>query len=67
MEHRIADLEVRLSYQEATIDELTRTSLNQQEAIEDLRAELEQLKSLLRELAPSAVAPVSEETPPPHY
>ncbi|HKJ09363.1 MAG TPA: SlyX family protein [Gammaproteobacteria bacterium] len=67
MEQRITDLEVRLSYQEAAIDELTRTTLAQQQAIESLRAEVEQLKSLLRELAPSAVAPASEETPPPHY
>ncbi|MGA7802398.1 MAG: SlyX family protein [Gammaproteobacteria bacterium] len=67
MEQRITDLEVRLSYQEAAIDELTRTTLGQRQTIEALRAELEQIKSLLRELAPSAVAPVSEETPPPHY
>ena len=67
MEQRITDLEVRLSYQEAAIDELTRTTLAQRQAIESLRAEVEQLKSLLRELAPSAVAPASEETPPPHY
>lgn len=67
MEHRIADLEVRLSYQEAAIDELTRTNLTQQQIIEDLRAELELLKSLLQELAPAAVAPAAEETPPPHY
>ncbi|MEJ2686244.1 MAG: SlyX family protein [Gammaproteobacteria bacterium] len=67
MEQRITDLEVRLSYQEAAIEELTRTTLSQSQAIEGLRAEVDQLKSMLRELTPSAVAPASEETLPPHY
>ncbi len=67
MESRITDLEVRLTHQEAALEELTHTVLEQDRVIADLRTELEYLKSLLRELAPSPVAPASEETPPPHY
>lgn len=67
MEQRLEDLETRLAYQEAAIDELTRTTLGQQQQINTLQAQLDYLKSLLKELTPSAVAPRSEETPPPHY
>lgn len=67
MEHRLEELETRIAYQEAAIEELTRTTLNQQQTIEGLQAQLDYLKSLMKELTPSAVAPLSEETPPPHY
>lgn len=67
MENRIIDLEIRNSHQEAAIDELTRKVVEHERSIQALRQELEYIKSLIRELAPSAVAPASEETPPPHY
>lgn len=64
---RLEDLEVRYAHQELALDNLTRQVLEQAETIRHLQAELEHLKSLLRELAPSATAPPTEETPPPHY
>ena len=67
MESRLEDLEIRLSHQELAIDNLTQHSLEQQQHIARLQAELEYVKSLLRELSPSAVASAGEETPPPHY
>lgn len=67
MENRLEDIETRVAYQEAAIEELTQTSLAQQQTIEELRAQIDYLKSLLKDLTPSAVAPMSEETPPPHY
>ena len=67
MENRLEELETRIAFQEASIEELTRTTLAQQQAIENLQAQLDYLKSLLKDLTPSAVAPRSEETPPPHY
>jgi SlyX protein len=67
MENRLEDLETRIAYQEAAIEELTATSLAQQQSIEQLQAQIDYLKSLLKDLTPSAVAPMSEETPPPHY
>ncbi len=67
MEHRLEELETRIAYQEAAIEELTSTTLAQQQTIEGLQAQLDYLKSLLKDLTPSAVAPMSEETPPPHY
>ena len=67
MEDRIVELELRLTHQEAAVDELTRSVLHQEQALAALTAELELVKSYLRELAPAAVAPESEEGPPPHY
>ena len=67
MESRLVDLEIRIAHQDAALEELTRTTLAQQQRIEALAAQVDYLKSLLKELTPSAVAPRSEESPPPHY
>jgi SlyX protein len=67
MESRFEDLEIRIAHQEAAIEELTRTNLAQQQQIEALQVQIGYLKSLIKEFSPSAVAPRSEETPPPHY
>lgn len=67
MESRLEDLEIRIAHQEAAIEELTRTNLAQQQQIEALHVQIGYLKSLIKEMTPSAVAPRSEETPPPHY
>ncbi|MEN8169793.1 MAG: SlyX family protein [Pseudomonadota bacterium] len=67
MDKRLEDIETRVAYQEAAIDELTSTTLAQQQTIEALQGQIDYLKSLLKDLTPSAVAPMSEETPPPHY
>jgi SlyX protein len=67
MQNRLEDIETRIAYQEAAIEELTHTVLAQQQSIGELQGQLDYLKSLLKDLTPSAVAPMSEETPPPHY
>lgn len=67
MESRLEDLEIRITHQDAALEELTRASLAQQQRIEALSAQIDYLKSLLKDLTPSAVASRSEETPPPHY
>ena len=67
MESRIEDLEIRSAHIEAEHEELTRTLLAQQKSIDELRVQIEYLKSMLKDLAPSAVASRAEETPPPHY
>lgn len=66
-ERRIEQLEVRLSYLEASIEELTSARLQQDRVLSDLGSELERLKVLMRELAPGAVMSEDQETPPPHY
>ena len=67
MESRITDLEVRLTHQEASLDELTKTVVEQQKIINQMSEELEQVKLLLRDISISNIASQSEETPPPHY
>ncbi|MCK4950219.1 MAG: SlyX family protein [Gammaproteobacteria bacterium] len=67
MESRIIDLETRYAHQEASIDELTQTVLRQQTRIEQMTNELEQVKSMLQDLATPNIASPHEETPPPHY
>jgi len=67
MESRVTELEERLTHQEAALEALTRTTLEQQQALAQLGGQIEQVIALLRELAPSATGPESEEPPPPHY
>jgi len=67
MESRIIDLEARYAHQDVSIDELTQTVLRQQTRIEQITNELEQIKSLLQDLATPNIASPNEETPPPHY
>lgn len=67
MDDRLTDLEIRLAYLEAAIDELTQTVQRQQRALAATEEQLEFVKALLSELSPAAVRPLSEETPPPHY
>ena len=66
MEPRITDIEIRLSHQEAALDELTRTSLQHQQAIKDILSELQQIKIMLQQLSPGMGNSASDETPP-HY
>jgi SlyX protein len=49
------------------MEELTRVVLVQEKELQKLTKEVEQLKTVVKELSVSAVAPESEETPPPHY
>lgn len=67
MQDRLAELEVRMAFQEKTIQELSDVIARQQREIDRLVRELETLKSQVRALAPSPVVGRDEETPPPHY
>jgi SlyX protein len=66
-EERIIDLETRLSYMEASLDELIQTVMQQQNEIAQLTNALGQHHKMLNELSPSSIADPAEETPPPHY
>ena len=65
MENRLTDLEIRITHQEDSIDELTRTLLEQEKQIVKLKADLERVQKQLTTV--SNIASASEETPPPHY
>lgn len=67
MNERLTELEVRLAFQEKTIQDLNEVVTDQQRQIDRLAQELEAVKSRLAALAPAMVIPQEEEKPPPHY
>jgi SlyX protein len=67
LEQRIADLEIRLTHQEAALEELVRSGFGQQQHIDRLEAELARMRELLRDLATAVPGAGDDESPPPHY
>jgi SlyX protein len=67
MNERLVELEVRVAFQEHTLQELNEVVTRQQQQIDRLTQELATLKAQLATVAPSLVIPKEEETPPPHY
>jgi SlyX protein len=67
MNERLVELEVRVAFQEQTLQELNEVVTRQQQQIDRLAQEFETLKVQFAILAPSLVIPKEEETPPPHY
>ena len=67
MESRLTDLEIRLTHHEAALEEINEVLLKQQTLLESLRGDLAALQRQLRDMTPSNIADISEETPPPHY
>jgi SlyX protein len=67
MNERLTELEVRVAFQEKTIQDLNEVVTDQQRRIDRLTQELEAVKSRLAASAPSMVIPQEDEKPPPHY
>ena len=66
-EAHIVDLETRLTYQEAALQELNDVIVRQQKMLDSLGHQLELLKQQMRSQAQFDVMPTSQEPPPPHY
>ena len=64
---RIADLEVRLVHQEATIDELSTVVAEQANLVELLREQVRRLSGQMGELAEVVNDKAPDDPPPPHY
>ena len=67
MENRIIELETRVAFQEATIQELNEALLAQRASLERLESEVIRLAERLRALTPSPVGEEGGGEPPPHY
>ena len=67
MNDRLTELEVRVAFQEQTLQDLNEVVTRQQRELDRLTKELEAIKSRLTGLAPSMVIPPEDEKPPPHY
>jgi len=65
LRERIDALEMRLTYQDVTIETLNQTITSQWAEIDKLRRQLNELKERVREAESSAAGPSNE--PPPHY
>lgn len=64
-ESRVIDLEIRLTHQEATLEELNAVLVQQQRTMDILTLQLNALREQLR-AAQLPALPVDEK-PPPHY
>jgi SlyX protein len=65
LSERIDALEMRLAYQDVTIETLNQTITAQWTEIDKLTRQLSELKERVREAESNASGPVNE--PPPHY
>jgi len=66
VEAALADLQMRVTYQDDEIRNLNLTVDRQRFAIDTLRVEIERLKQLVAALVPGQVNDARDETPP-HY
>jgi SlyX protein len=67
LEVRLIELEMRLAFQDDTVQKLNDVITRQQQQIDRLAREVAALRSQLFVLAPSLTAAVTDESPPPHY
>ena len=65
MESRVIDLEIRLTHQELTLQELNECIIRQQKIMDQLARQIAILQEQLR--AGASVAPAADEILPPHY
>lgn len=63
----IAQLQMKVAFQEDTIESLNRALIAQQKQLEELQFSFKQVANKLRAIEPSNMAAEHEETPPPHY
>lgn len=67
MEQRLAELEMKLTFQDNLLEELNQALVEQQFIIDKMQLQLRYVAEKLKDMQPSNVASRSEETPPPHY
>ena len=67
MESKITDLEIRLTHQEASLNEINLALHKQHNMLESLKEDIASLKKQIRDMNTGYIADPSQETPPPHY
>lgn len=67
MENKIIDLESRLAFQDATINELNDVITDQQNQLDQLREEIRLLNLRIASVAEASNVSEEKEPPPPHY
>lgn len=66
-EERIAELEMKITFQDSLLEELNHALVQQQFVIDRMQVQLRHVAAKLKDMQPSNIAGRSEETPPPHY
>ena len=67
VEHRIIELETKISYQDHLIQELNDVVIQQQKQLDAMEKELKRIREHLKQAQSSGIARPDEESPPPHY
>ena len=68
LEERVENLEMKLSFQDDTIEQLNNAIIDQQKLLEDQKVQLTFLISRIKTMqVGSGLASEADETPPPHY
>jgi len=67
LEDRIADLEMRLAFQDDVINTLSEQVTKQEMDIRELWEAKRLMHQQLKDVSPSHIRREEEETPPPHY
>jgi SlyX protein len=66
MQNEIIELETKIAFQEDMIQALNSTLAEQQQELVELKRDIEELQTQLRNIAPALSAATTDETPP-HY
>jgi len=68
LDERISDLEMKLSFQDDTIEQLNCAIIDQQKVMEDQKVQLTFLINRIKTMQTGTeIASEADETPPPHY
>ena len=67
IQEKVIALEIRLSYQDDTVEALNDVVACQHKQIETLEKQVKVLSQRIKNLNPGDVGPAEEEPPPPHY
>ncbi|AOF52894.1 SlyX protein [Rodentibacter caecimuris] len=67
LENRIAELEMKVAFQEQLLEELNQALVQQQFDMDKIQLQLRYVANKLKDFQPSNIASQAEETPPPHY
>ncbi|MGM0953465.1 MAG: SlyX family protein [Pseudomonadota bacterium] len=67
VEKRLAELEMRLAFQDDVINTLSDQVAKQEMDLRELWEAKRLMHKQLKDMAPSNLKPEEEETPPPHY
>ncbi|MCF2947278.1 SlyX family protein [Paraglaciecola aquimarina] len=67
VEDNIEQLQMKVAFQEDTIESLNQALIEQQKQIDDLQFSFKKLAAKVSSIEPSNMASEKEEMPPPHY